>query len=69
MVINNKGAEVLINAYLVKHESNNKSYYIPNSLTIDEKTSIINSYIESENPNPNYLEMIIKREKMQSVSS
>lgn len=68
MVINNKGAEVLINAYLVKHESNNKSYYIPNSLTIDKKTSIINSYIESENPNPNYLEMIIKGKKCSQLA-
>lgn len=68
MLINNKGAEILINAYLVKHEFNNKSYYIPNSLTIDKKTSIINSYIESENPNPNYLEMIIKGKKCSQLT-
>lgn len=60
MIDNDCGAELLIDEYLVKHEEGRRSYYFPKSLTDASKRNLIVSYINSENPTPSYLDMIVK---------
>lgn len=60
MLDNNCGAELLISEYLVQHDNKKEKYFFPSSLSIDSKKDLILSYINSENPNPNYLDMIVK---------
>ena len=60
MIDNDCGAELIINEYLVKHEERKKTFYFPRSLSNVSKRNLILSYINSENPNPNYLDMIVK---------
>lgn len=60
MLDNNCGAELLISEYLVQHDNEKEHYFFPHSLSSDSKKNLILSYINSENPNPNYLDMIVK---------
>lgn len=48
-------AEFLIRYYLIRKYP---KYYLPNSLTPNNKISIIEKYIDSEDPHPNYLELL-----------
>ncbi len=67
MIDNNRGAELFIDEYLVKHEGINKTHYFPKSLSAESKKNIISFYINSENPNPNYLDMIVKGKQCQEL--
>lgn len=59
MVINQAGAELLILHYY-SADNTARECHIPKSLTNDDKKRIIIGYINSENPNPNYLSLIIQ---------
>ncbi|OOC56482.1 MULTISPECIES: hypothetical protein [Nocardiopsis] len=43
-----------------KHLENNaqQSVHLPSSLTIDDQRALINSYVDSDDPNPNYVKLI-----------
>lgn len=51
-------AEMLILHYEGIGSGNQSNIYIPLSLTIEDKETIINNYINSDSPNINYLEVI-----------
>lgn len=51
-------AEIILDYYEVKHTGNIKTLYFPKELTTDDKEKIIKNYIDSENPNLNYLRLI-----------
>ena len=55
-----KTAEILLSAFIEKDKFNEKKtiYYIPQTLTIDDRECIIDNYIDTANPNPNYLNLI-----------
>ena len=50
-----QSAEILISVYEVK---NDLKKYIPKSLTIEHKEAIISNYLDSKNPNLNYIGLI-----------
>lgn len=52
-------AEILLSIYEVENDRNNqKSVYLPKSLSVKDKESIISKYIDSEDCNLNYLRLI-----------
>lgn len=56
---NNVGyAELIFNHYIVKHTHNTQKLYIPSKLTAKDQKYILKNYIEWENANPNYLNLI-----------
>ena len=68
MITNNRGAELLIDAYLVMHNNDANRYHFPSSLSRDDKTQIIETYVNSANPNPNHLDMIVKGKKCSDLN-
>ena len=51
-------AKTLILHYEGMESNDGANIFIPQSLTIEDKETIINNYIDSRSPNPNYLEVI-----------
>lgn len=51
-------AEIILDYYEAKHTGDIKTLYFPKELTTDDKEKIIKNYIDSENPNLNYLKLI-----------
>lgn len=49
-------AEQIVSKYLMK--DNRQKIHLPTSLTADDSRSLLNAYIESEEVNPNFLELI-----------
>lgn len=54
----NEYAEIILDYYEAKHKGDIKTLYFPKELTTDDKEKIIKNYIDSENPNLNYLRLI-----------
>lgn len=54
----NESAEILISKYEVKHNREIKRKFLPKSLTLHDKEQIILEYLDSDNPNLNYVGMI-----------
>jgi hypothetical protein len=50
--------KILLDKYEIKHLSKKAPLYLPKELTAEDKENIIKSYIESQNPNLNYLRLI-----------
>ena len=50
-------AEFLIRYHLIRKK---EKFYLPSSLTPNDKITIIEKYIDSEEPHPNYLELLCK---------
>lgn len=57
LMASDESAELLLSHYEQKN-SETSDYYFPKSLTDADKQEIINSYLASEQPNPNYIELI-----------
>ena len=54
-----KTAEILLSVFIEKDKFNNKKLmYVPQALTLEDREHIINNYIDSADPNPNYLSLI-----------
>lgn len=51
-------ATIMLDVYEVEHEVERKRKYIPKGITIEEKDDLIRRYIESDNANLNYLDVI-----------
>ncbi|MGF9914655.1 hypothetical protein ABEX47_16870 [Paenibacillus ehimensis] len=51
-------AELLLQQYEIKHLSAQKALYFPKALNSKDKEGIISDYVDSTNPNPNYLQLI-----------
>jgi hypothetical protein len=62
---NQQSAEIILSIYEVENNFNKTQLYLPSCLTIQEKESIISSYIDSEHCNNNYL-LIIQNAKNHS---
>lgn len=52
-------AEIIIEQLLVKREGNDRIYYLPRDLTPEKRITLLEEYINSDSPNPNYIEVII----------
>lgn len=53
-----KSAEILLSIYEVKVDFNKKQQFVPKSLTIEDKENIISTYLDSNDVNLNYIELI-----------
>lgn len=53
-----QSAEILLSVYEVQHDFSNKEKFIPRSLTIEDKETIMSSYLDSDDFNLNYVELI-----------
>ena len=51
-------AEILLSIYEVQHDFTKKEKFLPNSLTVEEKETIISNYLDSDVVNYNYLGLI-----------
>ncbi|WP_312701858.1 hypothetical protein [Sedimentibacter sp.] len=58
MVNNCITAELLLDKYEMKHNHKSEDLYFPKELSSSDKEAIINNYIDSEDPNLNYLRLI-----------
>lgn len=59
-------AELVLEYFIVKHDSNRKELYIPNKLTKKMQKQILNLYIEWDQAHPNYLLLIANLKKHDS---
>lgn len=58
MIADFLSAEVLLSVYEINDKNNSTELIIPSSLSLTDKEKILNTYINSKNPNPNYIEVI-----------
>lgn len=60
MLLNDvENAVLILDTYEILHDNNNKSLFMPASLTLIDKEKLILDYVNSENPNLNYLQLIV----------
>jgi hypothetical protein len=53
-----KSAEILLSIYEKKNDFHNKEMFLPDTLTIKDKEDIISQYLDAENANLNYIQLI-----------
>jgi len=53
-----QSAEILLSIYEVKNDFHNKEMFQPKSLTINDKENIISNYLDFDNANSNYFQLI-----------
>jgi hypothetical protein len=58
MINSDSVTKILLDKYEIKHLSKKAPLYLPEELTAEDKENFISSYIESQNPNLNYLRLI-----------
>jgi len=58
LVSNKLSAEWLISHYLTERDSQQKTMYFPKEFTQELRTQVLMDYIEQENPNSNYLQLL-----------
>lgn len=59
MLEDSNTAHILIDHYIAKHDNiTNRKIYLPSNLSMDDKVTIINSYLDSKDPNLNYVRLI-----------
>tara|TARA_R110002167_G_scaffold366458_1_gene598024 strand:- start:5824 stop:7785 length:1962 start_codon:yes stop_codon:yes gene_type:complete len=52
-------AEILLSIYEIKHDRPIEKKFLPNSLTLQDKEQIILDYLDSDDPNLNYIGLIL----------
>ena len=59
MLKDDNTAHILINHYIAKHDNiTDRAVHLPSNLSMDDKVTIINSYLDSKDPNLNYVRLI-----------
>lgn len=53
-----KSAEILLSTFETEEDSSQKKKFFPNSLTVQDKESILSKYLDSSNVNLNYIKLI-----------
>lgn len=64
MMNNVIGAEILIDKYLAKNGNN---YFLPSSLTVDNKKEILREYVKLDNANINYVRLIVNAQSTKEM--
>lgn len=60
LISNPQHAELLIHQFLMRSDYGpNIFYYFPSQLSASQKTDLLSQYVNSENPNPNFLQIIL----------
>ncbi len=60
-------AIILLDKYEIVREHNQKQIYLPKELTSEDKESILKNYIDSKNPNINYLRVIFNMQSTKEM--
>ena len=59
MLEDSNTAHILINHYIAKHDNiTDRKIHLPLNLSMDDKVTKINSYLDSKDPNLNYVRLI-----------
>jgi len=58
-----KSAELLLSIYVERKDFHNKEMYLPKNLTIQDKENIISNYLDSDDTNLNYIQLIQNSKK------
>ncbi|MCM1440947.1 MAG: hypothetical protein NC115_07705 [Bacteroidales bacterium] len=59
MFENSSAAHILIDKYIAKRDnSTDRNIYLPSNISMDDKIALINAYLDSDNPNLNYVRLI-----------
>ena len=66
-----QSAHILLDVYVKKKDSSDRILHLPSNLTLEDKEQIINNYLDSDNPNLNYVRLIlqVKDNKKQFIIS
>ena len=62
-----ESAIILLDKYEIVRENNQKQIYLPDELTSEDKELILKNYIESQNPNLNYLRVIFNMQSTKDM--
>lgn len=57
---NSENAEYFIEEYMEKRDGHEKKRYFPDKITNAMKLELLSAYVSNENPNPNYLQLIVQ---------
>lgn len=71
LLSNIDSACILLSIYVAKRESQSDKLYLPSNLSLEDKEQIIDEYLNSEQPNLNYVRLVtqIKNDKSKIVLS
>ena len=58
VLMQNNSAPIILDKYVARRDSTDEEIYLPSNLTLAEKEQIIVNYLQSENPNLNYVRLI-----------
>ncbi|MDW9379699.1 hypothetical protein [Chryseobacterium sp. JV558] len=58
LLSNEKNIEILLDYYESSHDNKPKEKFFPKSLTLSDREDLINQYLESDDPNLNYVRLI-----------
>lgn len=58
LLSNEKNIEILLDYYESSHDNKPKEKFFPKSLTLSDRENLINRYLESDDPNLNYIRLI-----------
>ena len=51
-------ALIIINKFAAKNDSHDREIFLPSNLTLDDKEEILKNYLQSNNPNVNYVRLV-----------
>ncbi|MEI6348884.1 MAG: hypothetical protein WCP69_13130 [Bacteroidota bacterium] len=60
-------AELLLAQYVEKHDREWRSFYFPKSLSLKDKEDVISRYLDSDDPNPNYVSLVLNSRKLEQL--
>ncbi|MFP4023006.1 MAG: hypothetical protein ACLFVR_00665 [Thiohalospira sp.] len=63
-----KSAELILTQYVEKHDRDRKDLYFPNNLSLKDREDIILSYLDSDDPNLNYVRLVLNIKKQSYIN-
>lgn len=71
VLMQNNSAPVILDKYVARRDNTDEEIYLPSNLTLADKEQIIVNYLQSENPNLNYVRLVtqVKDDKSKIVLS
>jgi len=67
LLLHEETAELLLSQYVEKHDREWQYLYFPKSLSLKDKEDIISRYLDTENPNLNYVSLVLNAKKLEHL--
>jgi len=67
LLLHEETAELLLSQYVEKHDREWQYLHFPKSLSLKDKEDIIFRYLDSENPNLNYVSLVLNTKKLEHL--